>query len=168
MRKFLLIAAAAAAFATPAAAQDAAAPFTGPRIGLNVGTGGDDPVDFDGVTVGVEAGYDFDLGGAVGGIGVEYQTDLGDNFFDVNETAVIGRIGGKAGERVLIYLAGGYTRIAAGSTPFGSPGADGFRVGIGGEFLLGTSGTSLKIEQRYSDYSGAHLHQTVAGLNFRF
>jgi outer membrane immunogenic protein len=174
----LLTAAAAAALtlaATPAFAQDAAsdaAPasiFSGPRVGVVIGTGGDDIGDFDGSTISIDAGYDWDLGGAVFGIGAEYLTDLGDDFLDVNETALLARIGAKAGDRALIYATGGYTHIASGSTPFGGVGADGFRVGAGVEFALGDGGTSMKIEQRYLDYgSGANLHLTTAGISFRF
>lgn len=169
MYKLLIAAAAAAAFAAPALAQDAASPFAGARAGVTLGVGGDDFIDFDGTTVGVDLGYDWDLGGAVAGVALEYQTDLGDGFLDANETALIGRVGGKIGERALLYVNGGYTRISSGVSPFEGLGADGFRVGAGGEFLLGTGGTSLKIEQRYLDYgSGADAFQTVAGLNFRF
>ena len=171
MRKFLLAAAAALPFvvATPALAQDAAGPFSGPRVGVTVGTGGDDIVDFDGATVGVDVGYDWDLGGAVFGVGAEYQTDLGDDFLDVNETALLARIGAKVGTNALVYASGGYTHLSSGSSPFGGVGADGFRLGGGVEFGLGNGGTSMKIEQRYLDYgSGANAWQTVAGLSFRF
>lgn len=169
MRKFIIAAAAAATLASPALAQDAASPFAGPRVGINIGTGGDDPFDFDGTTIGVDVGYDWDMGGAVAGLGIEYQTDLGDGFFDANETAIMARVGGKIGQSALIYVNGGYSRVALGSTPFGSPGGDGIRVGVGGEFALGGGGTSLKIEQRYGNYgNGAEVHQTVAGINFRF
>ena len=169
MRKFIIAAAAAATLATPAMAQDAASPFAGPRVGIAIGSGGDDPFDFDGTTIGVDVGYDWDAGGAVVGVGLEYQTDLGDGFFDANETAVTARVGGVVGQSVLVYVTGGYTRVALGSTPFGSPGGDGFRLGVGGEFALGGGGTSLKIEQRYGNYgNGVDFHQTVAGINFRF
>jgi outer membrane immunogenic protein len=169
MRTYLLAATAAVAMlATPAFAQDAATPFTGARLGVTVGTGGNNFIDFDGATVGVEAGYDFDMGGAVVGIGAEYQTDLGDDFFDVNESALLARVGAKVGTNALVYASGGYTHISSGATPFGNLGADGYRVGGGVEFAL-NGGTSLKLEQRYLDYgNGADSFQTVAGLGFRF
>lgn len=171
MRKFLLAATAALplAVAAPAFAQDADTPFSGPRVGIVVGAGGDDIADFDGATIGVDVGYDWDMGGAVFGIGAEYQTDLGDDFLDVNETALLARIGAKVGASALVYASGGYTHIDTGATPFGGVGADGFRLGGGVEFALGGGGTSMKIEQRYLDYgSGANAWQTVAGLSFRF
>ena len=171
MRKFLLVAAIATSTlaAAPAFAQDAASPFSGARAGVVVGTGGDDIVDFDGATIGVDVGYDWDLGGAVFGIGAEYQTDLGDDFFDVNETALLARLGAKLGENALVYATGGYTHLSSGSSPFGGIGEDGIRVGAGVEFGLGNGGTALKIEQRYLDYgNGANAWQTAAGLSFRF
>ena len=172
MRKYLLAAAAAALpfAAAPAFAQDAASPFSGARVGVTVGTGGDDIVDFDGATIGIDAGFDWDMGSAVFGVGAEYQTDLGDDFLDVNETALLARIGAKVGEKALVYASGGYTHLSSGSSPFGGVGADGFRIGGGVEFALGaTGGTALKIEQRYLDYgNGANAWQTVAGLGFRF
>jgi len=171
MRKLLAVAAATVSvIATPAFAQDAAvAPFQGARAGIIVGTGGDDPVDFDGATIGVDLGYDWDLGGGVVGIGTEYQTDIGDDFFDANQTAIVARAGIKAGERALVYATGGYTRVSTGATPFGDFHADGYRIGGGVEIALGNGGTALKIEERYQDYgNGVDLFQTVAGLSFRF
>lgn len=165
MRKLILAALAASAFvATPAMAAD----FSGPRVGVTLGTGGDDPFDFDGTTVGIELGHDWDLGTAVVGIGAEYQTDLGDDFLDVNETALLARAGGKVSPNALLYVSGGLTRISDGASPFDG-GEEGFRIGAGGEFALGNGGTSLKIEQRYLDYGGgANAWQTVAGIGFRF
>jgi outer membrane immunogenic protein len=164
-----IVAAALASISAPAFAQDAVGSFTGARVGVTVGTGGNNFIDFDGQTVGVDAGYDFDTGGAVVGVGVEYQTDLGNDFFDVNESAVLARVGAKITPNALAYASGGYTRISGGSTPFGGNGDDGYRIGAGVEFGVGTGGTSLKVEQRYLDYgNGADAFQTVAGLSLRF
>jgi hypothetical protein len=160
MRKLIV---AALAASTLVAAPAAAAEFTGPRLGLTVGTGGDDIVDFDGQTVGVELGYDADLGNMVAGVGVEYQTDLGDDFLELNESAIVGRLGAKVGTGALVYGSAGYTRIGASGTPFGGTGADGYRLGLGAEF------GAFKVEQRYYDYgNNVDAWQTVAGLNFRF
>jgi outer membrane immunogenic protein len=158
------------AVATPAFAQDAATTtFSGPRVGMIVGAGGDDIVDFDGVTIGVDAGYDWDMGGAVVGIGAEYQTDLGDDFLDANQTAILARVGAKVGSKALIYGTGGYSHVSTGVSPFGGLNADGYIIGGGAEFALGNQGTSFKIEQRYLDYgNGVDLFQTLAGLSFRF
>ena len=165
MRKFIVAALAASTlFAAPAAA----ATFDGARVGATIGTGGDDPFDFDGTTVGVDLGYDWDLGQAVVGVGAEYETDLGDDFLDVNQTALTARVGGKVGENALVYLSGGLTRISDGASPF-DDGEEGFRLGGGVEFGLGGGNTSLRVEQRYVDYGGgANAWQTVAGVGVRF
>lgn len=167
MRKVLL-AASAAAFAlgaTPAIAQNAET-FTGGRYGVLIGTGGNNFIDFDDQTIGVDVGYDFDAGNMVVGVGAEYQTDLGGDIFDVNETALLGRVGVKAGDNALVYGTGGYTRVSSGITPFGGNGDDGYRLGAGVEF---GGPMAFKVEQRYFDYGGgADGWQTVAGLNFRF
>jgi outer membrane immunogenic protein len=165
-----IAAAAVASVSTPVFAQEAAGAFTGPRVGVTVGTGGNKFVDFDGQTIGIDAGYDFETaGGAVLGLGVEYQTDIGNDFLDVNESAVIGRIGGKTGGNGMVYVSGGYTRITDGATPFDNDGEDGYRVGLGAEFGVRASGPSFKVEQRYYNYGkGADAWQTVAGLSFRF
>lgn len=153
----------------PAFAQDSAGPFSGARAGVLVGTGGNNFIDFDGQTIGIDAGYDFDLNGAVVGIGAEYQTDIGDDFLDVNESALLVRVGGKAVEQnVLVYVSGGYSRVSSGGTPFGDDSEHGYRVGLGVEVALNARST-LKIEQRYYDYgAGDDANQTVAGLSFRF
>lgn len=163
-----LAALALTASVTPAAAQETVASnFSGARVGMNIGVGGDDITDFDGATVGVELGYDWDLGSSVAGISAEYQTDLNDDFLDVNESALLGRFGAKVGANTLIYVNGGLTRVSTGSTPFGGIKEDGIRGGVGAEFAFG--GTSLKIEQRYLDYgNGVNIWQTVAGVGFRF
>ena len=172
MRLVPIAAAAAllASVATPAFAQDTAASnsFTGPRVGVTVGTGGNKFVDFDGQTIGIDAGYDIDIGnGGVIGLGAEYQTDLGDDFLDINETALLGRIGGKAGNNALVYVTGGYVYVGNGATPF-DDGNDGYRVGLGAEFGLG-AGPAVKVEQRYFNYgNGADGWQTVAGVGVRF
>ena len=165
-----VIGAASALFATPAFAQEITpSPFTGFRAGVTVGTGGDDFADFDGQTVGLELGYDAESNGVVAGVGIEYQTDLGNEFLDVNETAALFRIGARVGPSALIYATGGVSVVNTGSTPFNGDSETGARAGAGVEFLLGGSGTSIKLEQRYYNYSGGvETYQTVAGIGFRF
>jgi hypothetical protein len=164
------IGAAAALSAAPAFAQETTpGPFTGPRAGVTVGTGGDDFVDFDGQTVGVELGYDAELNGIVGGLGLEYQTDLGDDFLDVSETALLFRIGARLGTSALLYGTAGVSFISSGSTPFSGESEEGARAGVGLEYALGGRGTSVKLEQRYYNYSGnVDSYQTVLGVGFRF
>jgi len=154
--------------ATTAFAQNAS-PFTGPRIGVLIGSSGEKLFSFDNETIGIDGGYDFDVGGFVVGIGAEYQTDLGRDFFDINETALLARVGAVIGSSALLYATGGYTRISTGATPFGKFHEGGYRIGGGLEFALGGGGTSIKVEQRYFNYGrGLDGYQTVAGLSFRF
>ena len=163
MKKIALVAVAAASFAiaTPAFA----AGFTGPRVGATVGIAGDDIFSSSATTFGIEAGYDMEFGaegrGVIGGQ-VEYQNDF-DNDFG-HELAATARVGGKVGQNALVYVTGGYSRIEVLDINL-----DGYRLGGGVEFALGTSGANLKIEQRYANYElGGELHQTVVGVGFRF
>jgi hypothetical protein len=172
MNRFTIsvIGAASALFATPALAQNTTpGPFTGPRVGVIVGTGGDDFVDFDGQTVGLELGYDAELNGVVAGAGIEYQTDLGSDFLDVNATAALFRIGARVGGSGLVYATGGVSVVNTGSTPFNGDSETGVLAGGGVEFAFGGRGTSFKVEQRYYNYSnGVDAFQTLAGVGFRF
>jgi outer membrane immunogenic protein len=165
--------AASALLATPAFAQSADATstnFTGLRAGVTASTGGNNVVDFDGQTVGVELGYDIDLGGAVAGIGVEYQNGIAGDFIQGNETAVTARVGAKVGGNALVYATGALTRFTSGDLPFDGDGHDSaYRLGGGVEFGLGNGGTTLKVEQRYTDTGGGvDGFQTLVGLGFRF
>jgi hypothetical protein len=165
-----LIGAASALFATPALAQTTTpGPFTGPYAGVTVGTGGEDIIDFDGQTVGLELGYDAELNGVVAGVGVEYQTDLGDEFLDINQTAATFRVGARVGPSALVYVTGGISVLNSGAVPFSGDSETGGLVGAGVEFLFGGSGTSLKLEQRYYNYAdNVDAYQTMAGIRFRF
>lgn len=152
----LALAAAAALFATPAAAED----FTGPRVGATVGVAGGDLGDRDLTTYGVNVGYDLKVApGLIVGATAEYQRDTDG---DVRDLAVSGRVGTPLSSNVLVYATGGYTNIAAGAVDL-----NGYRVGGGVEVALG-GGLSLGVEQRYADYDGLTGYQTVAGLNLRF
>ena len=160
MKKIVLAAVASLLCTTPALAQTS---FSGPRVGATVGVLGDDIFDSDATSFGLEVGYDHDFGnGAVVGIQGEYQDDFDGDFG--HELAATARVGGKAGQNALVYVAGGYSRIEVGNFHL-----DGVRTGLGVEFGLGASGASLKVEQRYGNYeAGAELFQTVVGVGFRF
>jgi opacity protein-like surface antigen len=169
MRKYVLAAsvAALALGSSPAFAQSAPS-FTGPRVGLIIGATGEKLLKYDDLTIGLDAGYDFDAGGLVAGIGLEYQTDLGSDFGDVNETALLGRLGTRIGSSALLYATGGYSRVSAGGHPFTRNHEDGYRVGGGLEYALGSGATSIKLEQRYLNYGhGVDGFQTVLGLTVR-
>lgn len=139
MRKFLIATLAATTVATPAFAQVAASPFTGPRIEGLIGYDSlrsgerDDGVDMnenngdetiDGVGFGVGVGYDVDVGGFVLGVEGEFSESTGDQDSDESidgfSTSVeTGRdlyVGGRAGYVVapstMVYAKGGYTNVA--------------------------------------------------------
>lgn len=192
MKKFLIAALTAGAFAAPAMAQEAA-PFTGFRVeGLagydNIkGNGG----GRDGIAYGGAAGYDFQLGSAVAGIEGEYLDSdtkgCETAFLTTNDTIcangkrdlyVGGRIGFAAAPSTLLYAKAGYTNAKVGviytdpTTPANSfrvsDELDGIRVGAGVEQKLGTN-LYAKAEYRYSNYeSGIERHQVLGGVGFRF
>ena len=161
MKTILSIALAATAFvATPAMAQDAAAPtFTGPRVGVNVGFADDNIFGTESFTYGADVGYDFAAGGAVLGITAEIE----DSKDITRELALTGRAGARVGGNGLLYVAGGYSNIRVYGVS-----VDGFRLAAGGEVALGSK-AYIKAEQRYGNYQyGLDLWQTVIGAGIRF
>ncbi|MBB5684141.1 outer membrane protein [Sphingobium boeckii] len=191
MRNLVLASLLATAFATPALAQDADAPFTGPRVEALVGWDriqGDDSHSDD-VGYGVAAGYDVQAGRAVIGAEVEYSDS--DNRACAGATTVAnprlclksGRdlyVGGRVGTAItpstLLYAKAGYTNAGAKFTSddgvdevtLDKSNLDGVRVGAGIEQKLGSK-TYLKGEYRYSNYeAGVERHQAMAGVGIRF
>ncbi|MDF7777462.1 outer membrane beta-barrel protein [Sphingomonas sp. AOB5] len=179
MRIALIAAALAAgtALATPAFAQDADAPFTGPRA---EGVIGWDRVDdgtingangTDGVVFGGAVGYDFQVGGAV--LGFEGEAtgattkETESNVLVVGDQLRVragrdlyvgGRVGFTVGENTLLYAKGGYTnarietRYTSGATTVETgDNVDGWRLGAGAEIKLGGN-LYVKGEYRYSRY----------------
>ena len=146
-------AAALALFSTSAVAAD----FEGFRIGANVGYA--DEGSEDAVTYAVNAGYDFNLGGAVIGV----TGELGDSSETGRDIAAGARVGGIVGSNVLLYAHAGYTNLNAGGFNF-----EGIRGGAGVEFAV-SENVYLNSEYRYSDYdSGLDFHGVVVGAGFRF
>ena len=186
MKKLVMTAAVcAAAFATPAFAQDESN-FAGPYVGLYAGydhvtiSDGVDSGSKDGVAFGALAGYNFDLGSAVVGIEAELgdastrqeEVDiftLGDRgVLSANFDAFIGaRAGVKASDTMLIYAKAGYAHTSAklqyddgaGSTFAESDTLDGVRVGGGIDYAV-SSKILLRAEYRYSDY-GDYTYQGI-------
>ncbi len=181
MRMYLLSAALLSSAAiTPAFAQEAA-PFTGPHIEAIVGY--DDVSEGEGdVMYGVNAGYDFQLGGVIAGIEGEFADsevkgtgqDLittGDRFnLNTDRDLYIGaRLGVAVTPSTMIYGKGGYTnakfesRFDNGTGTIFNNGvtADGYRIGAGIEQkfnLFGPSGF-IKAEYRYSNYKNIDIGQ---------
>ena len=178
MRILATMALALTAVATPALAQDAAAPFTGPRAEVIGG--------WDHVSVGSESEYGFAYGGDIG-----YDLQRGNAVFGV-EAAITGattdrdiagvtveagrdlfagvRAGVIAAPDTLVYLKGGYTNARVTLEDDGddfSRDLDGVRIGAGVERDFGRF--YGKAEYRYSNYSqDFSRHQVLAGLGVRF
>ena len=193
MRNYLLAVLLAGTVASPALAQESRT-FSGPRVEGIVGYETTDVEDegSDGITYGVQAGYDFQSGGAVFGVEAEASDSTVDecvNDVDVagdtlcadsgRDLYVGGRVGAAVGRNVLLYGKAGYSnaRVAldyedgtAGTAADFEVGEnlDGVRVGGGVEFALGPN-SYAKTEYRYSNYEqGFDRHQFVAGFGFRF
>lgn len=192
MKKFIIAALAASAFAVPAMAQEAA-PFTGARIEALAGydnlkgNGG----GRDGLAYGIGAGYDFQLGGLVAGVEGEFMDSKAHGCDTAFITAtdricanakrdlyVGARVGAAVTPSTLIYAKGGYTNARIGvaysdtATPANNfarhENLDGFRVGAGVEQKLGTN-LYAKAEYRYSNYNqDVARHQVLGGIGFRF
>lgn len=160
MKKIFILAAAslAAAFATPAMAQEA--DFTGLRV---VGIGGLNTDGNDSAVYGGQVGYDVDMKGLVLGVTGEYS-DSDDTNRNLAATA---RIGGSFGSNVLVYGLGGYTNLELKDTNID---LDGYRLGAGletkiGKFLVGA-------EYRFSSYDlpvgRLETNGVVGTVGFRF
>ncbi len=178
MKKIALALVALSAVATPAFAQDEAAPFTGGYVSGVVGydildlnsSGIDNP---DGVVYGVNAGYDFQSGNTLFGIEGEVTESTGEIKVGNTVAASAGRdlyIGGRVGfvsGRTLVYGKVGYTNARV-ETIVGDENGDGIRVGGGAEVKLNQN-LFGKVEYRYSNYEAdVERHQIVAGLGVRF
>jgi outer membrane immunogenic protein len=169
---------ASAAFTAPAFAQEEA-PFTGPHIEGIVGY--DDVSDGDGnLLYGVNAGYDFQLGGVIAGIEGEFaDSDVNGRANDILTTGdslrlntdrdlyVGARLGFAVSPSTMLYAKGGYTNAkfesrfdnGAGTIYNNGVTADGYRLGVGVEQkfkLFGPSGF-IKAEYRYSNYKNLDI-----------
>ncbi|GLS20797.1 porin [Labrys miyagiensis] len=141
--------------------------------------------DDDGVTLGAEAGYNFQMGNIVFGP----TADLSYSFMDGKGTPgalprtrsnvdMVGSVRGRLGyafDRILIYGTGGYAfaNLEIKNAVAGSDSAtlSGWTAGLGAEYLWGEHAT-LRVEYRRSEFS-EHNFQTLppgqtkvgAGLN---
>ena len=172
MRTIFAAALLAAVSATPAFAQDEAAPnFSGGHVevigGVDAISGGGESET--GIAYGIGAGYDFRSGNTVFGVELEAaESTTGDAGVEAGRDLYAGaRFGAVVGPTVLIYAKAGYTNARASVGGIGVN-FDGFRAGAGVEFMIGTN-LSMRAEYRYSNYEAdLSRNQGVIGLGFRF
>lgn len=192
MRRLFVAVLMAGTLATPAFAQEGTV-ATGPRIEVVGGwdrpkLGGDRA---DGVTYGLGAGYDLQMGGAI--VGAEAEATRSTAKECTDNVVVVGdelcqkakrdlyagaRVGVAASPGTLVYAKAGYTNARTGlDYDDGASGAgdsnvatnlDGIRVGAGMERAIGSK-SYVKGEYRYSNYErGFQRHQLLAGVGIRF
>jgi outer membrane immunogenic protein len=185
MKKFAIAGAAAALFAVPAVANAQA--WVQAEGGLDVvSVGGESESGFG---YGVSAGYDMPLSG---GMFVGIQGTVADSTTkqcasDVvalgdelcvktgRDLAAVVRLGTSVGENAKLYVLGGYTNArirltyddGVTSDSIGDNG-DGFRLGAGAQYALGTN-LFVKGEYRYSNYeSDFSRHNVLLALGYQF
>jgi outer membrane immunogenic protein len=173
IRMTLLAASAAAlAFATPAAAQNATAP-AGFRAEALVGWDhpGADGFHADGVLFGVGAGYDVAVTNNVSlGIDAEASdsTAKKDGVSTRRDLYAGGRVNFAVSPKANLYVKGGYTNARFRQSGFGSENLDGFRLGAGGQYSVGGK-AYVGAEYRYSNYElGVDRHQVALTVGTRF
>ena len=166
----------------------------------------DNDQSIDGLVYGAAIGYDYAVNNIVLGVEAELTVSTAKTEFDNGDFEGFGlgdvetgrdiyvgaRVGYIVNPGVLVYAKGGYTnaRYNISSTFDGddfrqSIDTDGYRVGAGAEYALGTN-TFAKVEYRYSNYSDAEIdfegdapdidlgdidtdrHQVMAGVGYRF
>lgn len=182
MKKILFACAASATFlaATPALAQDAAAPV-GPRVEALVGydrvkaLGEKDG----GALFGIGAGYDFAVGPAVS-LGADIEATESTQKEGDEDIAQVkagrdlyagGRVSFAVTPTANLYLKGGYTNArfkATDGVDSVSENFDGFRLGAGGQMTL-TGKAYVGAEYRYSNYQdGLSRNQVALTVGTRF
>ncbi|WP_226633794.1 outer membrane protein [Novosphingobium profundi] len=193
MKKIALLAASAALFALPAAANAQA--FVQIEGGLDVAQHDGDSEA--GVQYGVSAGYDYQLSnsffvGVQGSYGDSSARDCAHDVLEAGDRAclearrdlaAVVRLGTNLGARNKLYVLGGYTNTRVGVSykgetasqalgSFSDLGAhdtlNGFRLGAGYEYDV-TSNLFIKAEYRYSNYGSDYSrHQGVLAVGTKF
>jgi outer membrane immunogenic protein len=171
-------AAAALAFASPAMAQGARAPAAqaapaGFRIELLAGYdhAGTDGFHKDGVLYGLGAGYDFAVGNSLS-LGADAEitgaTGSKDGVKAGRDLYAGARVNFAVAPKANLYVKGGYTNARITETGFGGENLDGWRLGAGGQLLVG-GGSYVGLEYRYSNYEqDVDRHQVALTVGHRF
>ncbi len=175
MKKFILstLALSAAAFATPALAQEDA-PAVQPYAGLQVGihdAGVSTAADDNGIIYGGYIGVDVPVSGAVF-VGAEANYNFGSSAID-REYGVAARLGTEISPGTKLFLKAGYQEVdfdlsKVTGTPGPFPGLDDsdgdYLVGVGGDFAV-----SDKVAIRAGvDTISFDTVRATAGVTFRF
>ncbi|WP_150291219.1 outer membrane protein [Sphingobium estronivorans] len=171
MKTVILAAVAAAAFAAPAFAQDAA-PFTGPRAGVTMGY--DKFAGRDGFSYGVNTGFDLAV---TPNITFGPEVSLSDSTTSLaagvevsRDLAASLRLGYIVTPRALLFGKVGYanTRVEASNSNAGGS-FEGVRYGGGVEFAV-TGNTYISAEYQRSEYEDGigGRDAGVVGVGFRF
>jgi outer membrane immunogenic protein len=167
MRKFLVIAASAAAVALPAAAHAGA--YAQVQTGLDsVSVAGDSD---EGLAYGAAIGYEFPIGDKMFA-GVEASLDDSTTKEFILETdrdiSAVARLGTKLGEKSAAYVLAGYTNARGEVDGFGGENFDGVRLGAGYQLNL-TDKLFGKLEYRYSNYEyGISRHNALVAVGYNF
>jgi outer membrane immunogenic protein len=171
-------AAAALAFASPAIAQNAAAPAAtaapaGFRIEALAGydRAGTDGFHTSGFLYGLGAGFDFAASNTISfGVDVE-ATDSTASKSGVKAARDLyagARVNFAVSPRANLYLKGGYTNARIKASGFGGENFDGFRLGAGGQLIV-SGKTYVGAEYRYSNYEDdLDRHQVALTVGTRF
>jgi outer membrane immunogenic protein len=176
---YCTVAIAALAIASPAMAQDAApaAPIKAAPAGFRVEAlvgydrAGTDGFHESGVLFGIGAGYDFAVGNAVSlGVDAEATDSTADKDGSKLQRDLYAgaRVNVAVSPKANIYVKGGYTNARVTEEGFGSENLDGFRLGLGGQYLV--SGKAyVGLEYRYSNYQyDVDRHQVAFTVGTRF
>lgn len=171
---FFAATAAALAFASPAMAQDTAAP-SGFRVEGLVGYDrpGTDGFHESGVLFGIGAGYDLAVGaGHPVAIGVDVEatdsTASKDGVSAGRDLYAGGRFTFAVSPKANVYVKGGYTNARLKESGFGGVNLDGVRLGAGGQILVSKK-AYVGAEYRYSNYElGVDRHQVALTVGTRF
>lgn len=184
--RFVILAAAAAAVATPAMAEPFAGPYVGAEVGVDnyeIKEAGADGLSANGIVGGVYAGYDLPLGtNLFAGVevnaslsGAKSTYDDGTDVLRVKARESYGasaRLGYMLNDSTALYGRAGWAntkfKASVNGVSAGSDRDDALLLGAGVETRIG-SNASLRVEYSRVDYSDfVKNNQVRAGVGYRF